>query len=44
MRLHVASSRNAVSFYERAGFRIDPETANEVPEITWLVRLAQRRR
>ena len=39
MRLHVASSRNAVSFYERAGFRIDPEPPNEVPEITWLLRL-----
>jgi GNAT superfamily N-acetyltransferase len=39
VRLHVASSRNAVSFYERAGFRLDPDTANEVPEITWLLRL-----
>jgi GNAT superfamily N-acetyltransferase len=37
-RLHVASSRNAVSFYERAGFRLDADTANEVPEITWLLR------
>jgi GNAT superfamily N-acetyltransferase len=39
VRLHVASSRNAVSFYERAGFRIDPEPPSEVPEITWLIRL-----
>ena len=38
VRLHVASSRNAVSFYERAGFRHDPDTTNEEPEITWLVR------
>ena len=35
-RLHVASSRNAVSFYERAGFDLDPDAANEEPEITWL--------
>ena len=38
-RLHVASSRNAVGFYERAGFQIDPEPPSEVPEITWLIRL-----
>ena len=38
-RLHVASSRNAVSFYERAGFQVDPEPPSEVPEITWLIRL-----
>lgn len=38
-RLHVASSHNAVSFYERAGFHLDPEPPKEVPEITWLVRL-----
>ena len=37
-RLHVASSRNAVSFYERAGFDLDPDAANEEPEITWLIR------
>jgi GNAT superfamily N-acetyltransferase len=37
LRLHVASSRNAVSFYERAGFHIDPEPPSEVPEITWLL-------
>jgi GNAT superfamily N-acetyltransferase len=36
--LHVASSRNAVGFYERAGFRPDPEPPKEVPEITWLIR------
>jgi GNAT superfamily N-acetyltransferase len=39
VRLHVASSRNAVSFYERAGFRVDPDPPSEVPEITWLLRL-----
>jgi GNAT superfamily N-acetyltransferase len=38
VRLHVASSRNAVSFYQRAGFELDPGTHNEVPEITWLLR------
>jgi GNAT superfamily N-acetyltransferase len=37
-RLHVASSRNAVSFYERAGFALDPDPVSETPEITWLVR------
>jgi GNAT superfamily N-acetyltransferase len=36
-RLHVASSRNAVSFYERAGFALDPHPPKEVPEITWLL-------
>jgi GNAT superfamily N-acetyltransferase len=36
-RLHVASSRNAVSFYERAGFALDPETPKQIPEITWLL-------
>ena len=36
-RLHVASSRNAVSFYERAGFRIAPAPLSEIPEITWLL-------
>jgi len=36
-RLHVASTPNAVSFYERAGFVIDPEPPAEIPEITWLV-------
>ena len=37
--LHVASSRNAVGFYERAGFHIDavPPTAEE-PEITWMTK------
>jgi hypothetical protein len=39
VRLQVASSRNAVSFYERAGFSLDPDMHNEVPEITWLLRL-----
>ena len=38
-RLHVASSRNAVSFYERAGFHLDPDPPTEVPEITWLLKL-----
>jgi ribosomal protein S18 acetylase RimI-like enzyme len=37
-RLHVASAPNAVSFYERAGFTIDPDPPVEIPEITWLVR------
>jgi GNAT superfamily N-acetyltransferase len=36
-RLHVASTPNAVGFYERAGFAIDPDPPAEVPEITWLV-------
>jgi GNAT superfamily N-acetyltransferase len=36
-RLHVASSRNAVSFYERAGFAVDPNPPTEVPEIAWLL-------
>jgi GNAT superfamily N-acetyltransferase len=36
-RLHVASSRNAVSFYERAGFAVDPKPPTETPEITWLL-------
>jgi GNAT superfamily N-acetyltransferase len=37
-RLHVASSRNAVSFYQRAGFAVDPDPPSEIPEITWLIR------
>jgi GNAT superfamily N-acetyltransferase len=37
-RLHAASSRNAVSFYERAGFHADPEPPSDIPEITWLLR------
>jgi GNAT superfamily N-acetyltransferase len=36
-RLHVASSRNAVSFYERAGFVVDRDPPTEIPEIAWLV-------
>jgi ribosomal protein S18 acetylase RimI-like enzyme len=36
-RLHVASTRNAVSFYERAGFSIDPDPPSDIPEITWLL-------
>ena len=36
-RLHVASSRNAVSFYERAGFVVDPAPPTDIPEITWLL-------
>ena len=39
VRLHVASSRNAVSFYERAGFALDPDPPTDIPEITWLLRL-----
>jgi GNAT superfamily N-acetyltransferase len=39
VRLHVASSRNALSFYERAGFELDPDPPTEIPEITWLLRL-----
>jgi GNAT superfamily N-acetyltransferase len=38
VRLHVASSRNAVSFYERAGFALDPDPPTAIPEITWLLR------
>ena len=40
--LRVASSRNAVGFYERAGFHIDavPPTTEE-PEITWMTRRLQ---
>jgi GNAT superfamily N-acetyltransferase len=38
-RLHVASSRNAVSFYESAGFHIDPDPPSDIPEITWLLML-----
>jgi GNAT superfamily N-acetyltransferase len=40
VRLHVASSRNAVSFYERAGFHLDSDPPSEAPEITWLLRPA----
>jgi GNAT superfamily N-acetyltransferase len=36
--LHIASTPNAVSFYQRAGFAIDPSPPVEIPEITWLVR------
>jgi GNAT superfamily N-acetyltransferase len=36
-RLHVASAANAVSFYERAGFAIDPDPPAQIPEITWLI-------
>ena len=35
-RLHVASVRNAVTFYERAGFVPDPDPPAAIPEITWL--------
>ena len=38
VRLHVASGRNAVSFYERAGFALDRDPPTELPEITWLIR------
>jgi hypothetical protein len=33
-----AGSRNAVSFYERAGFALDPDPPGDGPEFTWLVR------
>jgi GNAT superfamily N-acetyltransferase len=36
-RLHSASSPNAVSFYERAGFAVNPDPPTEIPEITWLL-------
>jgi len=36
-RLHVASSRNAVNFYQRAGFTVDPAPPSGIPEVTWLV-------
>ncbi len=38
VRLHAASSRNAVNFYERAGFALDPDPPTDIPEITWLLR------
>jgi len=37
-RLHVASSRNAASFYERAGFGIDRDPPTDTPEIIWMTR------
>jgi GNAT superfamily N-acetyltransferase len=37
-RLRLVSTPNAVSFYQRAGFSIDPEPPAEVPEVTWMVR------
>jgi GNAT superfamily N-acetyltransferase len=36
-RLRIASSRNAVTFYQRAGFALDPEPPSDIPEITWLL-------
>jgi putative acetyltransferase len=36
--LHVASSRSAVSFYERAGFGIDAVPPTAIPEITWMTK------
>lgn len=35
--LHVASSRNAVSFYRRAGFRVNPDPPSDIPEVTWMI-------
>jgi GNAT superfamily N-acetyltransferase len=37
-RLRLVSTPNAVSFYERAGFSVDPDPPSEVPEVTWMVR------
>jgi GNAT superfamily N-acetyltransferase len=36
-RLRLVSTPNAVSFYERAGFSIDPDPPAEVPEVTWMI-------
>jgi GNAT superfamily N-acetyltransferase len=36
-RLRLVSTPNAVSFYERAGFHVDPHPPTEVPEVTWLL-------
>jgi GNAT superfamily N-acetyltransferase len=35
-RLHVPSSRNAIGFYERAGFTVDSGQPDAAIEITWM--------
>ena len=35
-RLHVPSSRNAIGFYERAGFTVDGGQPDAAIEITWM--------
>ena len=35
-RLHVPSSRNAIGFYERAGFSVDNAQPDAAIEITWM--------
>lgn len=35
-RLHVPSSRNAIGFYERAGFSVDGGQPDAAIEITWM--------
>jgi len=35
-RLHVPSSRNAIGFYERAGFTVDSSQPDAAIEITWM--------
>ena len=35
-RLHVPSSRNAIGFYERAGFSVDSGQPDAAIEITWM--------
>ena len=35
-RLHVPSSRNAIRFYERAGFTVDSGQPDAAIEITWM--------
>jgi GNAT superfamily N-acetyltransferase len=37
-RLRLVSTPNAVGFYERAGFKTDPDPPAEIPEVTWMVR------
>lgn len=37
--LHVPSSRNAIPFYERAGFAVDDLQPDAALEITWMTRL-----
>jgi GNAT superfamily N-acetyltransferase len=38
LQLHVPSSRNAVSFYERAGFVLDAAQPDLSDEITWMTK------
>ena len=37
-RLHVPSSRNAIGFYERAGFSVDSGQPDAALEITWMTK------